>query len=80
MDSYKLIDTYKPGTDGIEVRHSVQTDTYAVLNPRWNTRLSTKEGRNTFRRWAEDHFSCVVGVNVKRGLKSNRYYFQIHSC
>ncbi len=79
MNNYELISYEESMVDGVEVFEDIDTATYVVLNPHWNARLSSKEGRHAFRGWAIDNFSCVAGVRIKKGLKSDRYYFQIIS-
>lgn len=74
---FKLVRHTKPLTDGIDVLSYAETSIYAVLNPHWNARLSTKEGRAAFRNWIIGQFPCCVAASIKKGLKSNRYYFQL---
>lgn len=77
MSDFKLVRHSRPLTDGIDVLSFAETSVYVVLNPRWNARLSTKEGRVAFRDWIIGQFSCCAGASIKKGLKSDRYYFQI---
>jgi len=77
MENYLLLRHEESMVDGVDVFEDVETETYVVLNPHWNARLSSKEGRHAFRSWVIDNFSCAVGVAIKKGLKSDHYFFKI---
>lgn len=77
---FKRVRHTRPLPDGIEDFSFAESSIYVILNPNWNARLSTEEGRAAFRNWIMGQFSCCVAASIKKGLESNRYYFQITEC